>query len=79
MKADENILDNPKTIVTTLSALLNQILQFDALDRTSFYEHARAVEISKVLSIYFTTYNLEPAMKLLFLTKADIKCLDMIK
>lgn len=79
MKADENILKDPKTIVTTLSALLNQILQYKPEDQTLFYKHARANEIVKCLSIYFNTYNLEPCRKLLEITKADVKCLQMIK
>ena len=79
MKADENILKDPKTIVTTLSALLNQILQYKPEDQTLFYKHVRADEIVKCLSIYFNTYNLEPCRKLLEITKADVKCLQMIK
>lgn len=79
MRSDENTIDDPKTIVTTLSALLNQILQYKPEDIALFYKHARANEIVKVLEIYFNTYNLEPARKLLEITKADIKALDMIK
>lgn len=79
MRSDENTIDDPKTIVTTLSALLNQILQYKPDDIALFYKHARANEIVKVLEIYFNTYNLEPARKLLEITKADIKALDMIK
>lgn len=79
MRSDENTIGDPKTIVTTLSALLNQILQYKPEDIALFYKHARANEIVKVLEIYFNTYNLEPARKLLEITKADIKALDMIK
>ena len=79
MRADENVISNPKTIVTTLSALLNQILQYKPDDQALFYKHARADEIVKCLSIYFNTYNLEPSRKLLEITKADVKCLQMIK
>ena len=79
MKSDENVLDNPKTILTTLSALLNQILQYKAKDQVMFYSHIRSDEIVKVLNIYFKTYNLEPAIKLLQLFKADLKSLEMIK
>ncbi len=78
MKADENVLKDPKTVLTTLSALLNQILQFNAEDRTMFYQHARCDEILKVLGIYFKTYSLEPATKLLALYKADIVALEMM-
>lgn len=79
MRADENVISDPKTIVTTLSALLNQILQYKSDDQTLFYKHARADEIVKCLNIYFNTYNLEPCRKLLEITKADVKCLQMIK
>ena len=76
MKSDENILDNPKTILTTLSAMLNQVLQYRAQDVTQFYKHVRADEISKVLVHYFNSYDLEPARKLLALIKADIKVFE---
>lgn len=79
MKVDENLLDDPKTILTTLSALLNQILQYKPNDITMFYSHMRCDEIIKVLEIYFKTYNLEPAIQLLKLFKADEKVLQMIK
>lgn len=79
MRSDENLLNNPKTILTTLSGLLNQILQFNVEDQALFYKHSRADEIVKVLDYYFKTYDLAPAIKLLQLTKADIKVLDMIK
>jgi len=79
MRSDENAIEDPRTIVTTLSALLNQILQYKSDDQTLFYKHARADEIVKCLNIYFNTYNLEPARSLLEITKADIKVLEMIK
>jgi len=79
VKSDENLINDPKTILTTLSALLNQILQYKVEDRTSFYKFTRTDEIVKVLDIYFKTYNLEPAKRLLEYFKADIKCLEMIK
>jgi len=79
MKSDENVLEDPKTILTTLSALLNQILQYNANDQVMFYKHSRADEIVKVLQIYFTKYNLEPARQLLTLYKADIKVMEMTK
>lgn len=79
MKADENVLDDPKTILTTLSALLNQILQFNSDNKVMFYSHMRCDEIVKVLDIYFKTYNLEPSIQLLKLFKADEKVIEMIK
>ena len=79
MKSDEEQAISPKSVLTTLSSLLNQILQFQCDDLVMFYDHARANEITKVLKIYFDTYNIEPAKKLLSLFKADIKVLEMIK
>ena len=79
MKSDENIINDPKTVLTTLSALLNQVLQFKPEDQALFFKHARADEIVKVLNIYFNTFNLEPARKLLEITKADIKVLEMVR
>lgn len=79
MRADENAKNDAKTTLTTLSALLNQILQFECEDKPMFLKHARADEISKVLSIYFETYNIEPAYELLKLIKADCKVLQMVK
>ena len=78
LKSDENVLDDPRTILTTLSALLNQILQFKVEDKVSFYNQARADEIVKVLELYFKTYNLDPAMRLLNLYKADMVVLEYI-
>ena len=79
MKSDENILNNsPQTIVTTLTGLLNQILQYSPEDKTMFYTHMRCDEIVRVLDIYFKTYDLEPAIKLLTLFKSDQKALESI-
>ena len=78
LKSDENVLDDPRTILTTLSALLNQILQFKVEDKVSFYNQARADEIVKVLEVYFKTYNLDPAMRLLNLFKADMVVLEYV-
>lgn len=59
-------------VLTTLSALLNQIFQFKVEDRPMFLKHARADEIIKVLDIYLKTYDVQPAYKLLKLIKADL-------
>ena len=79
MRSDENAIHDIKTILTTLSGLLNQILQFECEDKPMFLKHVRADEITKVLDIYFNTFNIEPAFQLLKLIKADIKVLQMIK
>ena len=43
-----------------------------------FLRHARAEEISKVLTIYFQNYDLTNCIKLLHLIKADIIAFEMI-
>lgn len=43
-----------------------------------FLRHARAEEISKVLTIYFQKYDLTNCIKLLRLIKADIITFEMI-
>ena len=78
MKSNENAINDSKTVLTTLSAMLNQILQFNCSDKAMFYKHARADEINKVLNIYFNTFNIEPALKLLTLIKADIVASESI-
>ena len=79
MRSDENAIQDVKTILTTLSGLLNQILQFECDDKPMFLKHVRADEITKVLDIYFKTFNIEPAFKLLKLIKADVKVIQMLK
>jgi len=74
-------VDNPTEVLTTLSAMLTQVLRFsnDTSDRQMFLRHARANDITKVLSIYFNNYDLTNCIKLLRIIKADIKALESIK
>ena len=58
--------------------MYNQILQYSPEDKTMFYTHMRCDEIVHVLDIYFKTYDLEPAIKLLTLFKSDQKALESI-
>ena len=71
----------PKDILITMSSLLTQILLFSNTveDKALFLKHARAAEISKVLSNYFVTYDLTLCVTLLNLIKADLKALESIK
>lgn len=73
-------IDDTNRVLTTLSALETQILIFSksAENREMFLRHSRALEISRVLSNYFQTYDLKPCIKLLQLIKADIKCLQEV-
>ena len=48
-------------------------------DKQLFLKHARAEEISKVLTNYFKTYDTTLCIKLLNLVKADLKALESIK
>lgn len=74
-------ISEPNDVLVTLSAMLTQILLFSrkTSDRPLFLKHARAEEISKVLTNYFITWDLRPCIKLLQLIKADLKCLESIK
>lgn len=67
--------EDVKEVLTTLSALLTQILLYEknVEDVAMFYQHARAEEITKVLQNYFKTYDLTPCIKLIKIIKADIK------
>lgn len=74
-------IDEPNEVLTTLSAMLTQLILFSkTLDnKQMFLKHARANDIVRVLSIYFTTYDLTNCLKLLRIIKADIKALEYIK
>ena len=73
-------IDNVNEVLTTLSALETQILLFarDVDDRQMFLRHARASEISKVLTNYFQTYDLTNCLRLMQIIKADIKALESV-
>ena len=76
-------IDTPAEVLTTLSALLTQILLYskglENKERQMFLRHSRCSEITQVLHLYFKNYDLENCMKLLLLFKADIKALESIK
>jgi len=79
MKSDEDALTDPNKALTTLTALLNQILQFKTEDKIMFLQHSRFDEIIKVLEIYSKTFNTNSAYKLLHLIKCDIKTMEFIQ
>ena len=74
-------INNPKEVLTTLSAMLTQIILFSKnLDnKQMFLKHARAADITKVLQYYFIDYDLTNCLKLMRLIKCDIKALESIK
>ena len=75
-------VDDPTEVLTTLSALLTQILIFSKSveDKQMFLRHARADEISAVLKNYFSTYDITNCLKLARIIKADLKvCESFVK
>lgn len=77
MKSDETELKNTMVVLTSL---LNQIMIFaeKVEDKQLFLKHSRADEICKVILIYLNNYDIQPAVKLLQLVKADLKTLQEI-
>lgn len=73
-------IEEPQEVLTTLSALLTQILLFGRKieNKVLFYKHSRAEEIGKVLTHYFKTYDITKAIELLKLIKADLLALEYI-
>ena len=71
-------IDKPTDVLTTLASLNLQILLFsrDVKDSQMFLKHARAKEISMVLTKYFTDYDLTSCLKLLRIIKIDLKTLE---
>ena len=75
MKSDETEL---KDVLVVLTSLLNQIMIFaeQAKDKQMFLKHARADEICKALLVYLTSYNIQPAVRVVQLVKADLMALQ---
>jgi len=73
-------LDNPTEILITLSSLNLQILLFAKKlpENKMFLKHSRAEEITRVLNIYYKTYDLIPCLKLLKLIKADLVAFEQL-
>lgn len=74
-------IEEPNEVLVTLSAMLTQILLFskNVENKQMFLKHARANDISKILTLYFTNYDLTNCLKLIRIIKADIKALESIK
>lgn len=74
-------IEDPQEVLTTLSAMLTQIILFskDIEDKQMFLKHSKSSEIASALNNYFTTYDLTECINLIRLIKADIKCLESIK
>lgn len=74
------VKQNPENTISTLTALLNQIVLFSEKvdDKAMFFKHVRAQEITEVLNKYFDSYDLTDCCKLLYLVKADLKAVEML-
>lgn len=73
-------IEDTNDVLTTLASLNLQIILFSkgVSDRQLFLNHARSEEISKVLALYFQTYDLTNCIKLLRLIKADISAFEYV-
>lgn len=74
-------IEDPNEVLTTLSGMLTQILLFSRQveNKQMFLKHARANDITKVLNLYFTNYDLTNCLKLIKIIKTDIKALESIR
>lgn len=74
-------IEEPSSVLTTLSSFLLQLLLFSksVQDKQMFFKHSRANEITKILNSYFNTFDLTNCIKLLRIIKADLKALESIK
>lgn len=74
-------IEQPEEVLTTLSALLNQILLYSRKleNKQLFLKHSRAEDIIKVLDNYFKTYDITNAINLLKFYKSDIKAFESMK
>lgn len=72
--------DDSNDVLITLSALNLQIMLYakKLKDSKLFLKHSRGDEITKVLNMYYSDYNLIPCLKLLKLIKADLKIFEYI-
>lgn len=74
-------IEEPNEVLTTLSGMLTQILLFSRQveNKQMFLKHARAGDITRVLNLYFTNYDLTNCLKLIKIIKTDIKALESIR
>lgn len=78
------VRDNLDTdeIISTLHALSLQIYLFsryvDEENKSLFFKHARAEEITRVLNKFYTDFDLTSAMKILRLVKADLLAFEYV-
>ena len=73
-------VEDPKKVLTTLSALITQILLFaeSANHKDIFLQHSRLQEILSALSNYATTNDLSECIALICDIKKDVKYLESL-
>lgn len=61
-------------VITTLHAYILQVNLYSkhVEDKTMFFKHARAEEVTRVLNNYYKDYDITSALKILKLIKADL-------
>lgn len=67
-------------IITTLHAYILQVNLYSkhVEDKTMFFKHARAEEVTRVLNNYYKDYDITSALKMLKLIKADLLTFEHI-
>ena len=73
----KNIVKDVEDIDETITTLHAYILQVNLYskhveDKTMFFKHARAEEVTRVLNNYYKDYDITSALKMLKLIKADL-------
>ena len=73
-------VEDPKKVLTTLSALITQILLFAETSKNKdiFLQHARLNEVLDVLKNYAETHDLTACIALICDIKKDIKYLEQL-
>jgi len=73
-------VEDPKRVLTTLSALITQILLFsqNLANKDIFLKHARLQEILDAITQYSNTNNLTICIQLLNSIKQDLKFLEAL-
>lgn len=74
-------IDDPKEVITTLSAFILQVILYSkhTEDEQLFFKHIRAEEVTRVLHNYYTDYDITSALKLLRLIKCDLVAFETIE
>ena len=67
-------------IITTLHAYILQVNLYSKHvdDKTMFFKHARAEEVTRVLNNYYKDYDITSALKMIKLIKADLLTFEHI-